>query len=84
MLKGISVQAQTSHPVRTSVDQRGEQTINKDAKTSGVYVPKVDLFLLIYRRNICIKFRVDKHLVFFIFCYFKVGSRVLLQTAKAS
>ena len=38
MLKGMSVQAQTNHPVRTSVDQRGEQTINKDAKTSGVYV----------------------------------------------
>ena len=38
MLKGMSVQAQTVHPVRTSIDQRGEQTINKDAKTSGVYV----------------------------------------------
>ena len=35
--KGISVQAQTLHPIRTAVDQRGEQTINRDAKTTGVY-----------------------------------------------
>ena len=33
--KGLSVQAQDRHPVRTSVDQRGEQTINRDAKTAG-------------------------------------------------
>ena len=33
--KGISVQAQNSHFVRTSIDQRGEQTINRDAKTTG-------------------------------------------------
>ena len=32
---GISVQAQESFPSRTSIDQRGEQTINRDAKTSG-------------------------------------------------
>ena len=34
MAKGMSVQAQTVHPVRTAIDQRGEQTINKDAKTT--------------------------------------------------
>lgn len=33
---GLSVQAQTSHPIRTSIDQRGEQSINRDAKTSGM------------------------------------------------
>ena len=27
---------QETHPVRTAIDQRGEQTINKDAKPSGV------------------------------------------------
>ena len=32
---GLSVQAQDSYPLRTSVDQRGEQTINRHAKTSG-------------------------------------------------
>ena len=31
---GLSVQAQDSYPLRTSVDQRGEQTINRHAKTS--------------------------------------------------
>ena len=31
----ISVQAQDRYPVRTSIDQRGEQSINRDAKTSG-------------------------------------------------
>ena len=29
------IQAQESHPSRTSIDQRGEQTINKNAKTAG-------------------------------------------------
>ena len=33
--KWISVQAQSSHHVRTSIDQLGEQTINRDAKTAG-------------------------------------------------
>ena len=34
--KGIfSIQAQASHLIRTATDQRGEQTINKDAKTVG-------------------------------------------------
>ena len=32
---GLSVQAQTKFPLRTSIDQRGEQSINRDAKTSG-------------------------------------------------
>jgi hypothetical protein len=31
----MSVQAQDRYPVRTAIDQRGEQTINRDAKTSG-------------------------------------------------
>ena len=36
-VNGLSVQAQKSHPLRTSIDQRGEQTINRDAKTAGEY-----------------------------------------------
>ncbi|CAB4006805.1 Hypothetical predicted protein [Paramuricea clavata] len=32
---GLSVQAQDRHPFRTATDQRGEQTINRDAKTAG-------------------------------------------------
>ena len=32
---GISVQGQERYPLRTAVDQRGEQTLNRDAKTSG-------------------------------------------------
>ena len=35
MAKGVSVQAQTVHPVLTAIDQREEQTINKDAKATG-------------------------------------------------
>ena len=31
----MSVQAEESFPVRIAIDQRGEQTINRDAKTSG-------------------------------------------------
>ena len=34
-VKGLSVQGQDKYPCRTAVDQRGEQTINQDAKTSG-------------------------------------------------
>ena len=30
-----SVQGQNCYPMRTALDQRGEQTINRDAKTSG-------------------------------------------------
>ena len=32
----LSVQAQETNPVRTAIDQQGEQTINRDAKTSGM------------------------------------------------
>ena len=35
MAKGVSVQAQTVHPVLTAIGQREEQTINKDAKGTG-------------------------------------------------
>ena len=35
MSTGLSVQAQDRYPLKTSIDQRGEQTINHDAKTSG-------------------------------------------------
>ena len=37
---GLSVQAQDTCPLRTSIDQRGEQTINRDAKTSGKFIEK--------------------------------------------
>ena len=33
--KGLSVQAQDKYPLRTPIDQRGEQTLNKDAKSTG-------------------------------------------------
>ena len=33
--KGLSVQGQQRHKSRIAIDQRGEQTINKDAKVSG-------------------------------------------------
>ena len=36
--KGISVQGQDPYLLRTSVDQLGEQTINKDAKTAGLFI----------------------------------------------
>ena len=32
---GLSVQGQDKYPLRTSIDQRGEQTNNQDAKTPG-------------------------------------------------
>ena len=32
---GISVQAQDRYPLRTAIDQRGEQTLNREAKTTG-------------------------------------------------
>ena len=31
----LSIQAQVNHPLKTAADQRGEQTINRDAKTLG-------------------------------------------------
>ena len=33
--KGLSVQAQDKYPLRTPIDQHGEQTLNKDAKSTG-------------------------------------------------
>ena len=33
--KGLLVQAQSRYPLRTSIDQQGEQTINRDTKTYG-------------------------------------------------
>ena len=35
---GLSVQAQSTYPLRTSIDQRGKQTINRDAKTAGEFL----------------------------------------------
>ena len=32
---GLSIQAQDHHPIMTAVDQRVDQTINRDAKTLG-------------------------------------------------
>ena len=34
-LNGLSVQPQPAYPNQTSIDQRGEQSINRDAKTLG-------------------------------------------------
>ena len=33
--KGLSVQAQDHYPLCTPIDQRGEQTLNREAKTTG-------------------------------------------------
>ena len=35
---GLSVQAQETHPVGTEICQVGEQAINRDAKTSGMWM----------------------------------------------
>ena len=34
-IKGLSVQREDRYAIRTSIKQRGEQTINRDGKTSG-------------------------------------------------
>ena len=34
----ISVQGQHRYPLKTSVNQRGEQTISKNAKTAGLFL----------------------------------------------
>ena len=34
-MEDLLVQGQEKYPLRTAIDQRGEQTINRDAKTSG-------------------------------------------------
>ena len=39
--KGLSLKRQDHYEVRTSIDQRGEQTINRVAKTSGGMKPFV-------------------------------------------
>ena len=35
--RGLTTQAQERFPIRTALDQRGEQTINRDAKTAGMF-----------------------------------------------
>ena len=47
-LGGISVQAQTKHAIRTPTDQRGEQTINKDAKTTDIVIANYELSKVAY------------------------------------
>ena len=47
-LGGILVQAQTNHAIRTPTDQRGEQTINKDAKTAGIVIANYELSKVAY------------------------------------
>ena len=34
-IAGISAQTQTKHAIKTATDQRGEQTISKDAKSTS-------------------------------------------------
>ena len=34
-IKGVSVQAKDQYPLRTAIDQRGEQTLNREAKSVG-------------------------------------------------
>ena len=47
-LGGILVQAQTNHAIRTPTDQRGEQTINKDAGTTGTVIANYELLKVAY------------------------------------
>ena len=47
-LGGISVQTQTKHAIRTPTDQRGEQIINKDAKTTGIVIANYELSKVAY------------------------------------
>ena len=35
---GLSVQAKDKYPLATAAEQRGEQTINQDAKTAAEHV----------------------------------------------
>lgn len=66
----FSVQAQENHAVRTPTDQRGEQSINRDAKTVGnrkfiqtksVYNCREFKFLIAVRsaKNYSILFQVE-------------------------
>ena len=41
---GMSVQAQDRHAIRTAVDQRSEQTVNREAKTTGGVKEKLESF----------------------------------------
>ena len=59
--RGISFQGQYRYPLKTSVNQRGEQTINKNAKTAGLFLSQYllisdnfkDMFLLVRFNFIC-------------------------------
>lgn len=42
-----SVHTQETHSLRTSRDRRGEQTINKDSKTSGLYLFYSDSLMIV-------------------------------------
>ena len=53
---GLSAQGQENHHVRTAIDQRGEQIINKDGKsTVNIFIPYIAnlTFLLrcVYKEN---------------------------------
>ena len=45
---GLSVQAQDRYPHRTSIVQRGEQTINRDGETSGECKPLFNVLSIFY------------------------------------
>ena len=45
---GLSIQAQDRYPLATACDQRGEQTINRDAKTAGM-LKMVHVIIVILR-----------------------------------
>lgn len=49
---GISVQGQSNHSLRTAIDQRGEQTINKDAKTNCTYVRIFKIKCMFHTRSL--------------------------------
>ena len=63
--KGLSFQAQSRDPIRTSIDQPGEQTIISDAKTScGIksFASNQESFLNGWR-TVLIKLRIPKLLM---------------------
>ena len=43
--KGISVKGQDCYALKTPVDQQGEQTVNKDAKTTVSFIFQYELNL---------------------------------------
>lgn len=67
----LSAQAQTSYPIRTSIDQRGEQSINRDAKTPGIYVFRCyyESVSLTKMGAVCHKCKINI-IIFFYFKYF--------------